>query len=105
MGFVTFAEKFGFEKGERKGFREGLIQGRRQAVEVAIELRFPHALPSLKTRLIWINDSARLQWVLQIAMTASLAEIEAAIPEHSSYTVRPRQPISPSDPPDLCPPA
>jgi hypothetical protein len=75
MSFVTFAERYGFEKGERKGLAEGM----KQAIEVAIRLRFPDALPSLKPLVMRIDKVARLQQLLQLAETAPLAEIEAAL--------------------------
>jgi len=79
MSFVTFAERFGFEEGEKKGFKKGLAQGRWEAIRVAIELRFPEAPPSLMQRVWLINDVVRLKLLLQAARAAPLADIETAI--------------------------
>lgn len=75
MPFVTFAERYGFEKGEKKG----LIQGAKQSIEVALELRFPEAVSSLMPLVVQIDAADRLEQLLQLAMTAPLAEIEAAL--------------------------
>ena len=75
MPFVTFAEKHGFEKGAR----EERIRGAKQSIELAIELRFPASLPSFTAQLGKIDDLDRLQQILQLAKTAPLADIEAAL--------------------------
>jgi hypothetical protein len=84
MPFVTFAERYGMEKGEKlgleKGLAKGLIQGMHQAIEVALELRFGDAAAAaLMPRVQRVDDLARLQKLLQVAKSAPLAEVEAAL--------------------------
>ncbi len=50
-----------------------------KAIEVALELRFSDAAPTLMPRVRQVNDLDRLQQLLQVAKKAPLAEIEAAI--------------------------
>jgi hypothetical protein len=69
MPFVTFAERHGFEKGEKKGTK--------QAIEVALELRFPNTFSSLMPQVSKIDEIDRLERLLQLAKTAPLADIEA----------------------------
>jgi hypothetical protein len=87
MPFVTFAERHGFEKGEKKGLEKGreqgieagLAQGVKQAIEVALESRFPDTVSSLMPRVKQIEDTDRLRRLLQLTITAPLSEIEAAL--------------------------
>ena len=44
MPFVTFAERYGKEKGLIEGRIEGRKEGRYEVIEVALELRFPERL-------------------------------------------------------------
>ena len=95
MPFVTFAERYGMEQGEKiglekglekgieqgmeKGIEKGLAKGMMKAIEAVLDVRFPDAAPSLMTRVMQVNDIAQLQRLLQVAKTAPLAEIEVAV--------------------------
>ena len=64
---------------ERRSRKLGQIEGLVKAIETVLNLRFPVALPSLMPRLLTIDDPDRVQQILEVALTASLAEIETAI--------------------------
>ena len=67
------------EVGEKLGLAKGLIQGNHQAIQVALELRFGDAAVALMPRVLRVDDLARLQKLLQVAKSAPLAEVEAAL--------------------------
>ena len=71
MPFVTFAERYGREMGE--------ITGVVKAIETVLKLRFPKAVSALMPRLLEVKDVDRVQHLLEVALTASLDEIETAI--------------------------
>ena len=75
MPFVTFAERYGKEK----GLIEGRIEGVVKAIETVLKLRFPKAVSVLMPRLLEVKDVDRVQHLLEVALTASLDEIETAI--------------------------
>ena len=91
MPFVTTAERYGMEqgekigiekgveKGEKMGLEKGMIQGMHRAIEVVLELRFGEAATALVPRVQRVNDLARLQQLLEVAKSAPFAEVEAAL--------------------------
>ena len=77
--FISYAERVFTEKGMEKGMEKGLVRGRQQAIEAVLEVRFDDTGTSLVPRVQQVNDPERLQQLLQVVKTASLAEIEAAL--------------------------
>ena len=75
MPFVTFAERYGKEK----GLIEGRKEGRYEAIESVLDLRFPDFLAELMPRVKQVEDLDRLHALLQLAKKASLADIQAAV--------------------------
>ena len=71
MPFVTFAERYGREMGE--------INGVVKAIETVLKLRFPMAVSALMPRLLEVKDVDQVQHLHEVALTASLDEIETAI--------------------------
>ena len=71
MPYVTFAERYAKKVGQ--------AEGRQEAIEVALDLRFPASGSALMPQVRRGEDLDRLQDLLQIAKTATLPEIEAAI--------------------------
>ncbi len=71
MPFVTFAERYGREMGE--------ITGVVKAIETVLKLRFPTSVSALMPRLLEVKDIDRVQHLLEVALIASLDEIETAI--------------------------
>jgi hypothetical protein len=71
MPYVTFADRYMREIGQA----EGLVK----AIESVLKFRFAASVPELMPRLVGIEDIDRLQHLHEIALTASLDELEAAI--------------------------
>ena len=57
----------------------GHVEGRQEAIEVALDLRFPTSVSTLMSQVRRVEDLDRLHDLLQIAKTATLAEIQSAI--------------------------
>ena len=71
MPYVTSADRYETKMGEIKGLSK--------AIEAVLKLRFPAAHPSPMPRLLQARDVDRLQHLLEVALTATLDEIETAI--------------------------
>ena len=79
MPYVTFADRYERKMGRVEGRVEGRIEGVVKAIETVLKLRFPTAVSALMPRLLEVKDVDRVQHLHEVALTASLDEIETAI--------------------------
>lgn len=79
MPFVTFAEQYGFEKGEIKGKIEGKIEGLLAGLQTVLRVRFAADANSLVEAIEKIDDPEKLTSLLTASGTASLDDIRNLI--------------------------
>jgi hypothetical protein len=81
MPFVTFAERFGFEKGQAQGREEGKKETLLPAIETILELKFGSEAASLLPALRQTTDLEVLEKVFHSIKTATtLDELRRLLP-------------------------